>query len=190
MPFDAYAFRLEILKSLLHAGSEGYKENVRINSLLEDKAQKTAGLAGIFLAASLAFIKIDTLSVWPFNRLRILIPLALAIILLVCCIGFCLAVLWLRATPNAPGYESLNQLKSDLWPLSPLELQNHEERYWQDRVTLWQGAVNQQSSLIKSKAKRLFQGQVTLAAAMAAVAILLLALLEPIIHFHLSGVSK
>src|SRR5436305_8165386 len=108
MPFEACAFRLEILKSLIDGGSEGYKENVRINSLLEDKAQKMAGLAGVFLTAALAFIKIDTLSVWPFNRLRILIPLSLAIVLLVCCIGFCLAVMWLRSIPEPPNFASLN----------------------------------------------------------------------------------
>ena len=54
MPFEARAFRLEILKSLVDAGNEGYKEHIRINSLLEDKAQKMAGLAGVFLAAALA----------------------------------------------------------------------------------------------------------------------------------------
>src|SRR5258708_36880307 len=111
MPFDAREFRLQILSSLVEAGSEEYKENVRINSLLEDKSQKTAGLAGIFLAAALAFIKVDTLSVWPFNRLHILLPLALVIFLLVVCIRFSLSVMWLPAIPGGHIFESLYLLK-------------------------------------------------------------------------------
>jgi hypothetical protein len=153
MPYQEHDFRLEILKSLVEAGSERYKENVRINSLLEDKAQKTAGLAGVFLAAALAFIKIDTLSAWPFNRLRILIPLGVAVVLLVCCIGFCLAVMWVRQIPGPPTFAALNQLKTDLWPIIT-GLEPYEARYWGDRSVLWQNVVDEQSSLIDSKAKR------------------------------------
>src|SRR5258708_9310754 len=102
MPFDAREFRLEILNSLVEAGSEEYKENVRINSLLEDKAQKTAGLAGIFLAAALAFIRVHTLSVWPFNRLLILLPLPLAIVLRSGCTRFCTPLRYLRPIPAPP----------------------------------------------------------------------------------------
>jgi len=185
MPFDAREFRLQILSSLVEAGSEEYKENVRINSLLEDKAQKTAGLAGIFLAAALAFIRVDTLSVWPFNRLRILLPLALVIVLLVGCIGFCLAVMWLRAIPGRPTFESLNKLKSDLWPIALGDLDAYEEGYWGDRSVLWQAVTTEQSTLIKSKAHRLLIAQVILALAMIFVALLLLFLIVPIISSHL-----
>jgi hypothetical protein len=187
MPYEERNFRLEILKSLVEAGSERYKENTRINSLLEDKAQKIAGLAGVFLAAALAFMKIDTLSVWPFNRLRILIPLGIAIALLVCCIGFCLAVMWVRQIPGPPTFEALNQLKADLWPITS-GLETYEEGYWGDRSALWKNVVDEQSSLIGSKGKRVLLAQITLASAMFAVAILLFALIGPIISSHLHGV--
>ena len=189
MPFSERDFRLEILKSLVEAGIERFKENIRINSLLEDKAQKTAGLAGVFLAAALAFVKLDTLSAWPFNRLRILIPLAIAIVLLVCCIGFCLAVMWVRSIPGPPTFAALDELKSNLWSVAS-GLGAYEEGYWGDRSQLWQNVVNEQSSLIDSKAKRLLKGQATLAAAMLVVAIMLLALVGPIISSHLHGVHK
>jgi len=184
MPFVERDFRLEILKSLVEAGSERYKENVRINSLLEDKAQKIAGLAGVFLAAALAFIKIDTLSQWPFNRLRILFLLGAAISLLVCCIGFCLSVLWVRSIPGPPTFQALNKLKANLWPITS-RLEDYEEGYWGDRATLWQNVVNEQFSLIAAKSKRLLLGQITLASAMFTVAVLLFALIGPIISFHL-----
>ena len=185
MPFDAREFRLEILNSLVEAGSEEYKENVRISSLLEDKAQKTAGLAGVFLAAALAFIKVDTLSVWPFNRLRVLFALAAIIVLLVSCIGFCLAVMWLRAMPSRPTLESLNRLKSDLWPIPLADLAAYEEGYWGDRCGLWQVVTKEQSRLIKSKAHRLLTAHVILALATLVVALLLLLLIGPIICSHI-----
>lgn len=189
MPFLERDFRLEILKSLVECGSERYKENIRVNSLLEDKAQKTAGLAGVFLAAALAFIKVDTLSVWPFNRLRILIPLAAAVALLVCCIGFCLAVMWVRAIAGPPTFQALDQLKTDLWTINT-GLEPYEEGYWGERAALWQNVVDDQSALINSKAKRLLIGQLTLASAMLAVALLLFSLIGPIISVHLHGVTK
>lgn len=184
MPFIEHDFRLEVQKSLLDQGVERYKENIRINSVLEDKAQKTAGMAGVFLAAALAFIKIDTLSQWPFNRLRILVALAIMIALLVGSIGFCLAVLWVRAIAGPPTFEALNKLKVDLWTVTS-GLEPYEEGYWGDRAQLWQNIVNEQILLIKSKASRLFFGQATLACAMLAAALLLLMLLGPIIHSHL-----
>jgi hypothetical protein len=185
MPFDARSFRLEILKSLVDVGSEAYKENVRINSILEDKAQKTVGLAGVFLAAALAFLKIETLSQWPFNRLRILIPLAVSIALLVCCVSFCLAVMWVRAISGPPTFISLNQLKNDLWSFSGDALEQYEESYWGDRATLWQAVINQHMPLLKSKAKRLRVAHVALALAMLVVAFLLFALVQPIIASHM-----
>jgi hypothetical protein len=184
MPFIERDFRIEVLKSLWEQGAERYKENIRINSLLEDKAQKTAGMAGVFLAAALAFIKVDTLSQWPFNRLSILIILAIAIALLVSSIGFCLAVLWVRAITGPPTFEALNQLKVNLWAVaSGLDL--YEEGYWGDRAQLWQNVVDEQIPLIRSKAARLFLGQATLACAMFIAALLLLMLLGPVICSHL-----
>ncbi|HTD22056.1 MAG TPA: hypothetical protein VK738_05350 [Terriglobales bacterium] len=185
MSFDARQFQLEMLKSLVEVGVDSYKENVRINSLLEDKAQKTAGLAGVFLAAALAFMKVDTLSVWPFNRLRILIPLSLAIVLLVCCVGFCLAVMWVRRLPGLPLFSSLNKLKTDLWTIESTALEAYEQGYWGDRAMLWQQVVTAQSPVITSKARWLLIAQIALASAMFVVAILLLFLIEPIVSSHL-----
>ena len=47
--------RLAMLSQAMTASTEMYKENSRILSLLDDKAQKTAGLAGVFFAAAFAF---------------------------------------------------------------------------------------------------------------------------------------
>jgi len=46
-----------MLSQALTAASDVYKENARIAALLDDKAQKTATIAGIFLAAAFAFLR-------------------------------------------------------------------------------------------------------------------------------------
>src|SRR5205823_1535895 len=99
-----------------------------------------------------------------------------------------LAVMWLRSIPEPPNFASLNKLKEDVWTVPLPGLEAYEEGYWGDRATLWQGVVNQQAPLLKSKARRLFLGQVALTAAMIVVAILLLALLGPIVCSHFKGV--
>jgi hypothetical protein len=169
------------LRAVVEAGAEGFKENIRINSLLEDKAQKTAGLAGIFLAAALAFIKVENLMNWPFNRYRVLIPLVISIVLLVCCIGFCLAVMWVRSMPGYPSLAALEKFRFDLSQLEDTELADYEEGYWHDRAALWGSVLGKQFILIASKAARLRKAQVCLATAMSSVGLLLLFLITPII---------
>src|SRR5438270_1551054 len=49
--------RLKMLEQALTLSSETFKENNRVINVIEDKAQKAAGLAGIFLAAGLSFLR-------------------------------------------------------------------------------------------------------------------------------------
>jgi hypothetical protein len=53
-------FREGVLKDMLVLAAENYKEAMRIMGVLDGKAQKTGGVAGVFLAAGLAFLKPDT----------------------------------------------------------------------------------------------------------------------------------
>jgi hypothetical protein len=181
--FDAHDFRVALAKSLVDGAADHYNENTRINGVVDDKAQKVAGIAGVFLAAALAFIKIDNLSVWPFNRLRVMILLALSVAFIICCIAFCLRVLWVRAFPGLPAFAWLKELQSDLFHLPVSELKDqHEASYWNDRASIWQGILEEQDRAIAAKGTWLFRAQLALALAMLTVAALLMVIVGPIIH--------
>ena len=50
-------FLEDALKDTIKAAADTYKENGRVAALLDDKAQKAGGLAGVFLAAAFGFVK-------------------------------------------------------------------------------------------------------------------------------------
>ena len=179
MPFDPREFRLQVLKDLCTVGSENYKENVRTIGLLEDKAQKTAALAGIFLAATLAFIKPEAFEKWPFNRLRVWIPLSAAVVLLIACIAFSVAVLWVRSIVESVPFSSVEKFKVGLFGVGDAALHEYEQGYWEDTAAIWKQILTQQSPIITSKANRLLGAQITLALAMLSVAALLLLIIQP-----------
>ena len=58
---DARGFREELLKLMVTHAADSYKETVRVAALIEDKAQKVAAVAGVFLAAGLGFVKAENL---------------------------------------------------------------------------------------------------------------------------------
>jgi len=190
MPFDVRNFRLEMVRSLIDGAAENYKENTRINNVIDDKAQKIAGIAGVFLAAALAFLKVDSLSVWPLNRLRILISLTAAIILIICCIAFCLRVMWIRAFPGLPSLSSLAGINADLLSIPDADLHLYEEDYWNLRAQGWQEIIKDQESTIASKSRVLFRAQLALALAMFDIALLLILTLQPLISVHWRGLGQ
>jgi hypothetical protein len=185
MPFDAHEFRVATARAVAEASSEAFKEYVRVNSLLDDKAQKTAGLAGAFLAAAVAFIKIDSLSAWPLNRLRVLIPLMLTIVLLIFCVGFCLAVIWARRVPGLPTIALLEKLKNDLAKIPDTALQSYEVGYWETRSGVWRSILDEHGLYISAKSRKLVTAQILLAVCMLTVGFVLLVILGPILWTHL-----
>lgn len=54
-------FLVDTFKSAAQLAAETYKDNVRVAALLDDKAQKTGGLAGLFMAAAFGFLKPDSI---------------------------------------------------------------------------------------------------------------------------------
>ncbi|HSY35174.1 MAG TPA: hypothetical protein VK814_05440 [Acidobacteriaceae bacterium] len=103
---DVAAFREATQQFLLSYASDGYKEAVRVAALIEDKAQKTAALAGVFLAAGLSFIKPENLvDSSPLGGSWILFCLGSAIVGLIATILICLKVLWVteQAAPMPLG---------------------------------------------------------------------------------------
>jgi len=93
----AQEYREDILKMMQSHAADSYKETVRVSALIEDKAQKTAALAGVFLAAGLGFIKPENLKPdSSFGSFWVLFPLTLAVVCLIITVVLCLRALWIR----------------------------------------------------------------------------------------------
>lgn len=174
MPFDEREFRLQLRKSVVDAGHENYKENVRIAALLDDKAQKTGALAGIFLAAAFASIRPENFNSPWFNRPSIFVPLLISIISLIVCIAYCLGVMWVRPISGPLSIWQLDRLRTDLFQFPRTNLSAYEEGFWGEVATIWKDVLYKQTEPLNDKAKRLRKAQVSLLVAMFMIAVLLL----------------
>jgi hypothetical protein len=97
--------KIQVVQRALDAAEKQYEENSKISMLLEDKAQKSATIAGVLLAAGLTFVKKETFG--PLAA-RFSIPfveavVVLTVVLLLLTIALCVFVLWLRERPSLPA---------------------------------------------------------------------------------------
>jgi hypothetical protein len=161
-----------MLAQAMSASTDMYKENSRILALLDDKAQKTATLAGIFLAAAFAFLRKDAL-----QDLRAITGglgmflLAAAIVLALACVFTGGLVLWARKLQLPPNPNKILDA-CDLF----LEAQADEairENHIRDQTKSWNRALQAQDSVIEDKSQKLLVAQSLLVAAMLAVVFLL-----------------
>ena len=161
-----------MLTQAMTASAEMYEENSRILVLLDDKAQKTATLAGIFLAAAFAFLRKDTLKdltdAVGGPGIGIL-TFAIAMLLgCVVCGGF---VIWARKMHLPPDpnkiFEACNALLDR--GLSDASRENHIR----DQIRSWNRALLVQDELIGKKSQRLLASQSFLFGAILAVVALL-----------------
>lgn len=170
-------FRKEALQALLQTGSDNYKENARISGVIEDKSQKAGAVAGIFLAAGLAFVKPGMTLAQLGGRLGFFL-LCGSIALLLTCIGLCLAVMWVRPGRSALLLSDLQRMVRDISGLSSDELTPEiKEGFFLDQANLWAATLEEQVGKNNQKAILLKRAQVTLVAAMFLVAIFLFSML-------------
>jgi hypothetical protein len=178
LPMDAAVYRDDMQKFLLAYAADGYKETVRVAALIEDKAQKTAGLAGIFLAAGLGFIKPENLvESSPLGGSWILFSLAAAIVGLIATILVCLKVLWVReqAAPIPLAemkdmFSDVNSLENTLTPETQLGLRV-------EILKRWNNILDKQAETNRSKALGVIAAQTVLTISISLVALALVIVL-------------
>ena len=115
--------RLDILDDLLKIAEREFDATVKQFASIEEKAQKTSGLAGLFLAAAFGFMKPESLSAlqdqYGISALGLLF---LALLLFVVTVVLCLRAMWLQHVPTvgvsletqAMSAELLLQIGEDL----------------------------------------------------------------------------
>jgi hypothetical protein len=146
-----------MLSQALTTSTDMYKENSRVLGLIEDKAQKAAGLAGLFLAAAFSFLRKDSLeTLSAFLGWTGLSILALSIGLMLACVLVSAWVLWAREMMTPPDPESILRhvdlyLNAD--PAGPCD--TSRENNLRDQARSWNTALKAQDKAITEKSKLL-----------------------------------
>lgn len=179
MCHDSTEPRMQLRRDLLQACRAEFAESVRINAALDDKAQKTGALAGVFLAAGFAFLKPENVTLLhTLGRWRAVAPLAAAVLLLMICVTICLRVMWVRVMPAPPSVETLTKLLENVAALPPAELTSQRlENDLRDTTGLWRLSLTSWVAKLRSKGRWLNAGQTCLALALGIITYLLIYLL-------------
>jgi hypothetical protein len=173
-------FRPDALKATVQLAADAYKDNARIAAVLDDKAQKTGGLAGIFLAAAFGFVKPGNLASFLVDAgiySGVLLVLTAASLLF--CLCACLAVMWVRGAPQPLAPALMNDLNRDLMLLPAAEVTDQvQANYYRDVIQLWGRVLESQTRMNRTKGGRLLLAQVLLGIGMIIVAGLLFSLIQ------------
>jgi hypothetical protein len=183
---NGMSFRIDILKEAVAWAQNLDDTTSKITARLDDKAQQTGGMAGLFLAAAFGFIKPESMAATLSGSMRWAAFLLLAIIaILIVCLAACLSVTWLRSTPMPLSLSALTNLNEDVLGLPADVLGDSvQENYYRDRLALWGQTLEMRTRLNRDKAQRLLIAQTLLAGGMLAVSILLVALIRSMLFPH------
>jgi len=175
------SFRFDVLKESVEWAECLYEVAQKLNIRLEDKAQQTSTMAGLFLAAAFGFLKPDNAVLFGSHR-WVTGLMTFAVVVFLLCLGCCLSVTWLRFGPMPLGLDVVRQVNNDLLTRSEEELTDrYKENYLRDRLDLWDHVINDRTRMNKDKADRLRIAQVLLAVGMFTVGILLFIVIRSIL---------
>jgi hypothetical protein len=92
--------RIKSLEAVVNVAADAYKENARVTAVLDDKAQKAAQTAGLFLAAGFALIKPGGENIAKYVGIPGLIAMTGAVTMLLGTVIVTLVANWLRRIPT------------------------------------------------------------------------------------------
>jgi hypothetical protein len=170
------SFQVDGIKDAIKMAFDLYKDNARISGLLDDKAQKTGGLAGIFLAAAFGFVKGSDVTIFAtvYHRYSVWILIS-SITLFIVCLGTCPSVMWVRRSPLPVSLQILEKMLNDASRVPEAEhTDDFFARYYSQQLSLWQDVLKQQAAVNQVKGARLRWSQILLGSGMIAVAVILI----------------
>lgn len=173
---EARAFREDLYKGLTLHATDSYKEVVRVAALIEDKAQKVAALAGVFLGAGFSFIKKENLEPGsPIGNSFTLLLLSVATLLLIAVVVLCIRVLWVTAQAAPVGMGSMKELVTDVCQVPDDSLDNAlQDNARIEIFNRWERILDEQIATNEQKAAKVRYAQAMLSAAIMLIAIALL----------------
>jgi len=176
---DARGFREELLKLMVTHAADSYKETVRVAALIEDKAQKVAAVAGVFLAAGLGFLKAENLKAdSPFGGFLTLVLLMVTILTLMVTVVVCLSVLWVREQAAPIRMPLLRQMVDQIVAMPDDDITNELQDTARSQIALWwTDILVRQEAVNLKKARGVRTAQMLLTSAIVAIALTILLVL-------------
>jgi hypothetical protein len=175
------SFRLEVLQESVKWAETLYDAANKLSARLEDKAQQSATMAGLFLAAAFGFLKPDNGALVGSHRL-VATLLTFTVVIFLLCLAACLSVTWLRPAPMPLNLQVLRTLNEDLLQFPEDKMtEAMKENYLRDRLSVWAGILDNRAAVNRDKAFRLKIAQALLAIGMLTVGILLFFVIHSIL---------
>jgi hypothetical protein len=159
--------QLEILDHLLKTAERNFDAAVKHAATVDDKAQKTSGLAGIFLAVAFGFIKPETLVALRQQYGDFSLGLLYAVLLLfVASVGLCLRAMWLQRVPTGGVSLASQELSARiLLALPEADLDDEMmEAYKDNEIEVWKAAIDERAEANEAKTRLVHFAQRCLAA--------------------------
>jgi hypothetical protein len=171
---DVAEIRIKLMETAIAIAAENYRENARVTGVLDDKAQKLAQTAGVFLGAAFAFLKpILGAVATPFDWLDLLLIRSLIGLLLFTILVTLIANLR-RRIPAPVRAQTIHELASDLIDLpddelSPTRRLNHARQISE----MWIVILERQEKVNRIKGTIVLIAQISLTLTLALAAFLL-----------------
>ena len=156
--------RLELLKDTLATAAENYKDNVRAFAVLDEKAQRTGTIAGVFLAAWFAFIRPETIgSLTRSIGSPATSSLTGVVLLLMFCFLLSLLTMWVGTASPPLNLAHMTEMTDDLLHFSEAELvQDMLEANYGERIAVWTKCIEGQKDIGTRKRVIVFLAQLAL----------------------------
>jgi hypothetical protein len=153
--------RLELFERVLQACERDYRDKLEVFYRLDDKAQSNATIAGILIAACVAFVQEETVQriAHVYGKLGPTL-LAATIVLSVLSIVFCLGSMKILEVETPPDSEEVSRWVNNLAELDDSEFTSRRlENFIRDEAKVWKRAILDHSRVNKKKANWLLAAQ-------------------------------
>ena len=168
--------RLELFDRVLQACERDYRDKLENFKQLDDKAQSNATIAGILIAACVAFVQEETVQRIAhvhgnFGPILIASTIVLSVLSIVCSLA-CMKVSKVETPPDS---EEVGKWVSNLAELDDSELTSHRlENFVRDQAEVWKRAILDHSNVNRKKANWLLAAQSVLFVAFLCITVVVL----------------
>lgn len=174
---DIEAYRTKALEGLLEAFRREYTEQGQIFSELDRKAQANTTVAGVFLAAVLAFIKLDELAkLLAWGGAGIFFALFGLTVLLIVAVVLSIVGTSMKDCPLPPNPETLDKEVDDVLACRSAQKEQFDNLLNQE-ILRWKPKIEKYVRINQGKGNTILAAQITLSVAIIGFAVFLVVIL-------------